>query len=540
MDFEDIDDRRRALALFRHAVIAELDIEELPRGELSARITELAARTFSLPSGKQKSFTARTLWTWWSRYKRAGLKGLVPAPRSDKDKPKVVDAKTLEAAVACRKEVPSRSTATIIDVLERRQLVPKKKLRRSTLDRHLALAGASRRYLKTLGDKRHIRMLFTLPNKLWVGDYHEAPILWDAAREKFRTVHVGAFIDHCSKLVPHAQWYDNEQLATLEDTFKKAICKRGLPDGVYVDGGAVYRSHDFAFALAHLSIKLFRSKRYVSEGRGTIERWNRNVAEAFEPEARAARITDLGRLNSYFEAWLEERYHRTVHEATGQRPLDRFAMEGFTPRFPDPALVQDTFRVRARRKVHPKTSTVEVAGVPFVVETFLRRRWVHVLYDPHRLDDVLVFLHGKRVQRAFPQKPNEPPLSKPSVAQASPPAFDYLAALRADYDARLVAEAKKLSLSDWTPSDGFTLPAFLALCATMLGKQLSTYERDALALAFNSVGPFSEATSRLALEHALKLRGRGLHVGVYAHYLKTFHLEAIKALESPPPKEKKR
>lgn len=214
-------------------------------------------------------------------------------------------------------------------------------------------------------------------------------------------------------------------------------------------------------------------------------------------------------------------------------------MDGFTPRFPDPVLVQDTFRVRVRRKVHPKTSTVDVAGVPFLVETFLRGRWVHVFYDPHRLDDVLVVLNGKRVQRAFPQKPNEPPLPKPERAQASRPAFDYLAALRADYDARLVAEAKKLSLSDWTPTDAFSLPAFLALCASMLGKQLSPYERDELALAFNTVGPFSENTSRLALEHALKLRGRGLHVHVYAHYLKTFHLEALKAFQSPPPKRKR-
>jgi hypothetical protein len=72
----------------------------------------------------------------------------------------------------------------------------------------------------------------------------------------------------------------------------------------------------------------------------------------------------------------------------------------------------------------------------------------------------------------------------------------------------------------------------------MLGKGLSAYERDEFALAFHTVGPFSEVTSRLALEHALKLRGRGLHVHIYAHYLKTFHLEAIKALG--PPKEKKR
>jgi len=206
-------------------------------------------------------------------------------------------------------------------------------------------------------------------------------------------------------------------------------------------------------------------------------------------------------------------------------------MPGFVPRYPDPVLVQDTFRVRGKRKVHPKTSTVEVEGVTFLVETFLRGRWVTVHYDPHRLEDVLVFLGKQRVQRALPAKPNEPPLPRPERPAASPPSFDYLGALRAEYDKRLVAEAKTLSLSEWTPQETFTLPNFLAVSATLIGKGLSAYERDDLTLAFQTVGPFSEATTRVALEHALCLRGRGMHVSVYTHYLKVFHLEAIKALK---------
>jgi transposase InsO family protein len=540
VDFDDLDERRRAIALFRHAIIAELDLEDLPRGELSARIAALAVCVFKNPAGKDCRVTVRTLWSWWSAYKKGGLLGLVPKARLDRGISKVIDRALLEAAIAARSELPSRSTSTLIDILEKKGLVPKGKLRRATLDRHLAEAGASRRRLKTLGDKRYIRMLFERPNEFWVGDYHEAPLLFDPKTERYKTVHICAFIDHYSKLVPHAQWYRSEQIATLEDTLKKALLKRGIPRSIYVDNGSAYRSDDFAFALADpgLKIKLRRSKPYEKEGRGAIERWNRTLADQFEPEARHARIVELDRLNLLFEAWLEQRYHLTTHEATGQPPLDRFALEGFAPRFPDPVAIQDIFRVRIKRKVHPKTSTVEVDGIAFVVETFLRGRWVGVHYDPHRLDDVLIFFRKKRIQRALPQKPNEPPLPRPETPRVSPMTFDYLGALRAEYDRRLVVEAKKLSLSDWTPTDSFSRPAFLELCATMLGKDLSAYERDAFVLAWNTVGPFSEKTARLALEHALKLRGRGLHVSVYSHYLKVFHLEAIKALCEEGDKEK--
>jgi transposase InsO family protein len=529
-DRDDPEARRRQVALFRHAIIGELDIEALPRGERSARLAELAARTYQTPVGRARRFTARTLWAWWSAYRRDGLEGLRPRVRKDRGALKALRPEVLETAIALRQEVPSRSTTTLIDILQTARRIVPGQLRRSTLDRHLAAAGASRRRLKTLGDKRYIRLLFERPNQLWVGDYHEAPLLWDPDHERFRTLHLCAVIDHYSKLVPHAEWYRTEQLATLEDTLKKAILKRGLPQAVYVDHGAAYRADQFAFACAHLGIRLRHSRPYVSEGRGAIERWNRTVAEQFEPEVRALRLPDLREIQLRFEAWLEQRYHLTVHEATGQTPLDRFAQSDFTPRYPDPVVVAETFRVRGRRRVHAKTLTVEVDGVAFVVESPLRGRWVQVHYDPHDLSDVLIYQDGQRVQRALPQRPNEPPQPRPERPTVTPPAFDYLGALRAEYDRRVVAEARRLTFADWTPTPTFTRPAFLALVAEYLGKALAPYERDALTMAYDTVGPFAEATTRLALEHALRVRGRGLHVSVYTHYLKVFHLSAAQAL----------
>ncbi|MFH1185800.1 MAG: DDE-type integrase/transposase/recombinase [Chloroflexota bacterium] len=527
---QDNEDRRRAIALFREKVLADLGESGMPRGEISAYIAKIASQSIVLPDGTERRFSERTLWSWWSAYRKQGLTGLLPRERSDKGLPREITPELLAAAIEKRKEIPSRSTATIIDILEREKVVSRDQLRRSTLDRHLEHAGHSRRRLRSLGDKRYIRMLFERPNQFWVGDYHEAPILFDPKTGKFRTVHLSAFIDHYSKFVPHGQWYTNERLATLEDTFKKAALKRGLPDTVYVDNGSVYRSDAFAFALAQFHIRLCHSKAYRSEGRGVIERFNRTVAEQFEPEARAARIVELDRLNLFFEGWLEERYHREKHGSTGQPPLDRYAQEGFTPRWADPVLVADTFRVRVSRKVHSKTSTVEVGGVPFLVENFLRGRWVRVYYDPHCLEDILVYLNRTRVQRAFVAKPNERPQPVPERPTAAPPRFDYLAALRADYDRRIVQQARHLSLADWTPEPAFSLAAFLILCAQMLGKDLSPYEAEDLTLAFQTVGPFSERTCRLALEHGLKLRGRGLHVSVYSHYLRTFHLAAMREL----------
>ena len=76
------------------------------------------------------------------------------------------------------------------------------------------------------------------------------------------------------------------------------------PGKVYVDNARIYRSDQFAFAVWHVGRgKVVHSKSRVSEGRGAIERFNRTIADQFEPEARAARVGDLVRLNALFEGW---------------------------------------------------------------------------------------------------------------------------------------------------------------------------------------------------------------------------------------------
>jgi putative transposase len=209
-DGTDRDARRRQLALFRHAIVGELDIEKLPRGERSARIAELACRTYQLPDGSTRRFSARTLWAWWSAYQRHGLEGLLPKARADRGTPRVLTPALLAEAVRLRQEIPSRSTATLIHILETQGRILHGQIHRATLDRHLNHAGASRRQLKTLGDKRYTRLLFERPNQFWIGDYHESPVLWDPTHERYQTLHLCTFIDHYSKLVPYSAWYASD------------------------------------------------------------------------------------------------------------------------------------------------------------------------------------------------------------------------------------------------------------------------------------------------------------------------------------------
>jgi hypothetical protein len=58
-------------------------------------------------------------------------------------------------------------------------------------------------------------------NALWMADVMDGPIL----RVGDRTVHTFLFalLDDCSRLVPHAQYYDNQKLPSLLDCLKRGF-----------------------------------------------------------------------------------------------------------------------------------------------------------------------------------------------------------------------------------------------------------------------------------------------------------------------------
>jgi transposase InsO family protein len=81
--------------------------------------------------------------------------------------------------------------------------------------------------------------------------------------------------------VCHAEFYDNQRLPILEDSFRKAILKYGKPDAVYVDNGKVFISKWFRIACAKLGIRHLNTKAYSPESKGKIERFNATVEEFF-------------------------------------------------------------------------------------------------------------------------------------------------------------------------------------------------------------------------------------------------------------------
>jgi hypothetical protein len=113
---------------------------------------------------------------------------------------------------------------------------------------------------------------------LWQSDIKYGPYIPTVNGGKKRTYMV-AFIDDATRLICHAEFYDNQRLPILEDCFRKAILKYGKPDAVYVDNGKVYVSRWFRVSCAKLGIRHLNTKAYSPESKGKIERFNSTMEE---------------------------------------------------------------------------------------------------------------------------------------------------------------------------------------------------------------------------------------------------------------------
>ena len=85
-----MDDKAEKVALFRYGLIAPLVLETLPRGELTRRAQELAARLYDIPHSTRRQVSVDTLLDWTLRYRRNGLAALSPKPRQDRGQTRAV------------------------------------------------------------------------------------------------------------------------------------------------------------------------------------------------------------------------------------------------------------------------------------------------------------------------------------------------------------------------------------------------------------------------------------------------------------------
>jgi putative transposase len=454
----EAEERCTEIALFRYTLILPVLREPSARARQQMR-RNIAAVVYDLPHSDRKRVSLATLRRWESRYRQGGFEALKPQPRADRGQPRAVSTETLDRAEALKREQPFRSARSIANILakDNTQPIPETKLAPRTLRRQLAGRGATTAQLLTeQRPKAYRRFERSAFGDLWQGDAMHGPYLPDPAQpDQQRQVFLFAFLDDHTRLVPHAQFYWNEQLPRMEDCFKRAILRYGLPLAVYVDRGKVYTSKQFDTICASLGVQRILGTPYYPEGRGKIERFFQFVQADFLPELNRSEVTSLAQLNQSLLAWLEVVYHRKLHSETGQSPLERFRQQSQPATRPvDPITLRQAFLHRDQRQV-TKTATVSFQGNRYRVPDYLRGRTVELRYDPFDLSRLELWFQDTFLQPVQPDHLVNPvhPEVKPDPSPPPPPAntgLDYLALLRAEHDRLIQAQLEGIHFSHLT------------------------------------------------------------------------------------------
>ena len=109
-----MDDKAEKIALFRYGLIAPLVLEALPRGELTRRAQEIAARHYEIPGSERTSVSVDTLLDWALRYRKGGFEALAPQPRQDRGQSRAITPQLADLIERLKRENPHRTGTTLL------------------------------------------------------------------------------------------------------------------------------------------------------------------------------------------------------------------------------------------------------------------------------------------------------------------------------------------------------------------------------------------------------------------------------------------
>jgi transposase InsO family protein len=387
-----------ALALARHAAATWVQ-EALKQNFTLVRACALASeRTWG-----GKSYSASTLESWYYLLRNQGFDALQRQPRKDKGARKALSPEACQALLEWRQKYPQLKIKVLV-----RQLTEKGILQAGTF----SLPSVYRLLVAHQLDARSIKhnppdqsgptkaFECALANELWMTDMMFGPTLKLACGKIIHT-RLFALIDDCSRLVPHAQYYDSEKLCWFLDCLRQGLARRGFPDKLYTDQGKIFTSYHLQIVCANLGVRLCHAKPYAAWSKGKQERWFRTLQMDFEARLIIDPARTLEELNARLWRWIESEYHQRPHSALeGQTPAERFKERALNLRMADAQTDWEAlFLSRDQRRVR-LDATFSLEGQLWEAPVHLRGQLIQVRFNPFDWSRVEIWCEDKYVSPA--------------------------------------------------------------------------------------------------------------------------------------------
>lgn len=378
-------------------VLGAIDMAE--GNSIVERIKNVSKMTFTDEDGCQRQFTWRTISTWLYRYKAGGVTTMEKKPRSDKGRPRKVVLEDLQEAIdkvlpKLHGRAPTRGAIYRLCIeeglLSRSQVAPNTFRRMIKEHDMLKPEGNS-------DSKRRMAFAKAHANEMWQADTLFGPyVTHNGNPTQSKLI---AFIDDCSRVCCHGQFFVEENTDTLIEALRSAFYKRGVPQSLYVDNGSIYTSKEIIQICARVGCLLHHAPVRDGAAKGKVERFFRTVRDQFL--VRNLDLSSLELLNRSFTEWVEERYNAQIHSVLGMPPLDRYALDRKNIRFLPPNEANDElFFIEEDRSVKAD-NTFSFKAMRFEAPRHLPDRTIQVRFERKNLTRrIIVYYKGERMGEA--------------------------------------------------------------------------------------------------------------------------------------------
>lgn len=474
---------------FLHPII----FNEIEKSDVNKYLKELTEQEHLFPNGKSKKPGLSSLRRKLKQYLQDGFKSLARRQRSDIGKIRSVPQEIMDKAIELKKEQPLRSDDTINRFLEVQygKVIPK-----STLYRHLKLAGATK--IKLGITKKKVRKRFTREHThdLWIGDFEEGPYV--LVGDEVLPTYLSLFIDCYSRYVVEGRYYLRQSFDILIDSLLRAWAIHGANKELYLDNAKIYHAKALKAACYSLNIKLLHRPPGDPTPGGLVERMFGTCQSQFESEVRAGDILTLDELNRGFSAYLSVVHHKRIHSETGQTPQERYEQGLTVIRHVDIEEIMQFFMKEQIRSVDKDFSDIRINNHFYRVSPKLRGDKVNVRYDPYSdMKKVWIYSLNNEYLGEGNLYNRDQSADTEKVTHSVKPKNNYIELLIQEHDKQLKEEIKGIDYRKVISSRAWSFVAFSQKVAKLMGRKggLSAFnceEYEMLKKAYNRIASLNE------------------------------------------------
>ncbi len=420
-------------------------------------LSESEKREYSRQLCSKLGISERTLRRYLQRFREEGIYTLTRKKRSDAGVLRVFSDEILKKALQLLEQNSSRSIPMLMKLLETDEQIASqvRNISPSTLYYHLKEAGYNfKNRDKEKSQRMYHRFEALYPNRLWQGDArHGIPLPNPDNPQKNKKTYLLAWMDDISRKIMYAKYYWDEKLPRMEDCFRHAVLRWGLPEKIYCDNGRVYVSNHFLLLVTDLEIKKIHHPAYAAWCKGKIESVMK-LLKKFQSEAVLADFKTIEELNSTLTAWLDVEYDNKIHSSTGEPPNNRWRnnLNAHPPRrIKDIDLFNSLFFWRTEKNIN-KYGKIQFNKNGYPIHTLPVGEKVELRYDPFDLSEVQVFKDNtfycklrasslvRKTVPGIPEEKKKPTISKETV--------DYFKNIREKASELKRKEAESIRYSD--------------------------------------------------------------------------------------------